>query len=54
MSNALAIAAVTAVLKDLLENGLVSDSITTSVGDVIVTALPPDRISVGTDERPIR
>ncbi len=51
MSNALAIAAVTAVLKDLLENGLVSDSITTSVGDVIVTALPPDRISVGTDER---
>lgn len=51
MSNALAIAAVTAVLKDLLENGLVNDSITTSVGDVIVTALPPDRISVGTDER---
>lgn len=51
MSNALAIAAVTAVLKDLLENGLVSDSIATSVGDVIVTALPPDRISVGTDER---
>lgn len=51
MSNALAIAAVTAVLKDLLENGLVSDSIATSVGDVIVTALPPDRISVGADER---
>jgi hypothetical protein len=51
MSNALSIAAVTAVLKDLLENGLVRDSITTSVGDVIVTALPPDRISVGTDER---
>ena len=50
MSNALAIAAVTAVLKDLLENGLVSDSITTSVGDVIVSALPPDRISVETDE----
>lgn len=51
MSNALAIAAVTAVLKDLLENGLVKDSITTSVGDVAVTALPPDRISIGTDER---
>lgn len=51
MSNALAIAAVTAVLKDLLENGLVSDSITTSVGDVMVTALPPDRISIGADER---
>jgi len=51
MSNALAIAAVTAVLKDLIENGLVSDSIATSVGDVVVTALPPDRISIGTDER---
>lgn len=51
MTNALGIVAVTAVLKDLLENGLVSDSITTSVGDVIVTALPPDRISIGNDER---
>ncbi|MBR8837312.1 MAG: DUF4255 domain-containing protein [Stigonema ocellatum SAG 48.90 = DSM 106950] len=51
MSNALSIAAVTGVIKYLLENGLVSDAIATSVGDVIVTALPPDRISVGTDER---
>ncbi|BAY64188.1 hypothetical protein NIES22_42830 [Calothrix brevissima NIES-22] len=51
MSNALSIAAVTAVLKDVLENGLVSDSITASVGDVTVTALPPDLITVGTDER---
>jgi hypothetical protein len=51
MSNALSIVAVTAVLKDLLENGLVSDSITASVGDVLVTALPPDVIKVGTDER---
>ncbi len=47
----LSIAAVTAVLKVLLENGLVSDPITASVGDVIVTALPPDRISVEADER---
>ncbi len=52
MSNALSIAAVTAVIKDLLENGLVSDAIAISIGDVIVTALPPDRISVGGDERP--
>jgi hypothetical protein len=52
MSNALSIAAVTAIVKDLLENGLVDDAITTTVGDVIVTALPPDRISVGGDERP--
>ncbi|BAY50572.1 hypothetical protein SAMD00079811_82010 (plasmid) [Scytonema sp. HK-05] len=51
MTNPLAIAAVTAVFKDLLENRLVSDLITTSVGDVSVTALPPDRISIGTDER---
>ncbi|MBW4615578.1 MAG: DUF4255 domain-containing protein [Desmonostoc vinosum HA7617-LM4] len=51
MSNALSIAAVTAVLKVLLENGLVSDPITASVGDVVVTALPPDRISVEADER---
>lgn len=51
MSNALTIAAVTAVLKDLLENSLVSDLIATSMGDVTVTALPPDRISVGADER---
>jgi hypothetical protein len=51
MSNALSIVAVTAVLKDLLQNGLVSDSITASVGDVLVTAIPPDLIKVGTDER---
>ncbi|MDZ8259798.1 DUF4255 domain-containing protein [Nostoc sp. ChiQUE01b] len=51
MSNMLSIAAVTAVLKVLLENGLVSDPIAASVGDVIVTALPPDRISVEADER---
>ena len=52
MSNAFSIAAVTAVLKDLIENGLVKDAIATSVGDVVVTALPPDRITQGTDERP--
>lgn len=52
MNNALAIAAVTAVLKDILENALANDAIATSVGDTVVTALPPDRISVGNDERP--
>lgn len=51
MSHTLSLVTVTAVLKDLLENGLVNDSIAASIGDVIVTALPPDRISVGTDER---
>lgn len=51
MSNALSIATVTAVIKNLLENGLVGDAIAASVGDVLVTALPPDRIQVGNDER---
>ncbi|RUS92876.1 hypothetical protein DSM106972_098010 [Dulcicalothrix desertica PCC 7102] len=51
MSNALSIAIVTAVIKNLLENGLVSDAIAASVGDVLVTALPPDKIQVGSDER---
>ncbi len=40
MSNALGIAAVTAVLRDLLNNGLVD----ASVGDVTVSAQAPDRI----------
>jgi hypothetical protein len=52
MSNILTIAAVTAVIKDLIENGLVSDAIVSSIGDVTVTALPPDRIAVEADERP--
>ena len=51
MSNALSIAAVTAVIKNLLENGLVGDAIVASVGDVLVSALPPDKIEVGKDER---
>jgi hypothetical protein len=51
MSSALAIASVTAILKNLLGNALVQQSATTSIGDVIITALPPDRISTGTDER---
>ena len=40
MSNALSIAAVSAVLRDLINNGLVD----ASVGDVTVTAQAPDRI----------
>ena len=53
MSNALAIAGVTAVLKDLLNNGVIDHELTTKVGHpVTVTALPPDRIKVGDDELP--
>ncbi|HIK04452.1 MAG TPA: DUF4255 domain-containing protein [Trichormus sp. M33_DOE_039] len=43
MANALVIAAVTAVLKDLLNNGLIDAQLS---NDVTVTALPPDRIPV--------
>jgi hypothetical protein len=51
MSNALALAAVTAVLKDLLNNGIIDHDLSTQVaGAVTVTALPPDRIKVGDDE----
>jgi Pvc16 N-terminal domain len=51
MSSALAIAAVTAVMKNLIENRLIQKSIATSVGDVSVTALAPDRVPIGADER---
>jgi Pvc16 N-terminal domain len=44
MSNALAIASVSFVLVDLLNNGLIDRDLSSSVGDVIVTALPPDKV----------
>src|SRR5688572_2387227 len=44
MSNALAIASVTAILKDLLNNGLIDHNVSASLGNVIVSALSPDRI----------
>ncbi|HEX5506520.1 MAG TPA: DUF4255 domain-containing protein [Thermomicrobiales bacterium] len=45
MSNALAVAAVTAVLKDLLDNGLIDRNISAALGGpVTVSALPPDRV----------
>src|SRR4029450_8270342 len=46
MSNALAIAAVTAVLKDLLNNGVIDHQLSGVVGEVTVSALPPDRVLV--------
>ena len=46
MSNALAIAAVTAALKDLVGNGLLGLDLS-SIGSVTVSALPPDRIATG-------
>jgi hypothetical protein len=51
MSNALAIASVTAVLKDLLDNAVIDHSLSTVVGDrVTITTLPPDRIRAGGNE----
>ena len=44
MSNALAIASVSFVLVDLLNNGLIDRNISSSIGDVIVTAWPPDKV----------
>lgn len=44
MSNALAIASVSFVLVDLLSNGLIEHDLSASIGDVIVTALPPDKV----------
>lgn len=52
MSSGLAIAAVTAVLKNLLENSFAQNAAVSSFGGVMVTALPLDRIAVGTEERP--
>ena len=47
----LSVASVTAVLKSLLDNMLVRQLAQVSLGDVMVTALSPDRIQVGAEER---
>ncbi|MBL8308498.1 MAG: DUF4255 domain-containing protein [Rubrivivax sp.] len=47
MSNALAIAGVTAVLRDLLDSGVVDHQLTDTLGaGVTVSALPPDQIAI--------
>jgi hypothetical protein len=51
MSSANAIAAVTFVLRHLLDNRLIRQSVSASIGEVTVSALPPDRIAAGADER---
>jgi Pvc16 N-terminal domain/IPT/TIG domain len=53
MSNSLAIAAVSAVLRDLLNQALIDQGVSATIGNpVTVTALPPDRITVGETEQP--
>jgi uncharacterized protein DUF4255 len=51
MSNALAIAAVTAVLKDLLNNGLINHDVAASVGVVNVSTKAPDQALNGGAEQ---
>ena len=50
MSGPLAFATVTAVLKDLLNDGLINSDLSAILGTVKVSALPPDRIATGADE----
>jgi hypothetical protein len=50
MSSPLAIAAVTAVLKDLLNDGLINNDLS-RVGSFSVTATPPDRVTTGETEQ---
>jgi hypothetical protein len=50
MTSALGIATVTAVLKDLLNDGLANSDLSAAVGSVTVSALPPDRIGTGDNE----
>ncbi len=49
MSSALAIAAVTASIKDLLNDGLIDHDLS-SIGSFSITAQPPDRVTTGTTE----
>ncbi|RAQ97510.1 DUF4255 domain-containing protein [Thermogemmatispora tikiterensis] len=52
MRSAWSMAAVTFILKRLLENTLIEQAGPAGLGEVLVTALPPDRIALGTEERP--
>ncbi|HKP03807.1 MAG TPA: DUF4255 domain-containing protein [Chthoniobacterales bacterium] len=52
MSNALAIAGVSAVLRDLLNNGLIDHQVSSSVGGpVTVSVLSPDRVKLDGQEK---
>jgi hypothetical protein len=46
-----AIATITALLKRLLDNEIIRQFTHASIGNVLITALPPDRISLGTEEQ---
>jgi len=46
----LRIGAITAVLRDVLANGLIRYSAMTGIGDVNITVLSPERVAIGADE----
>jgi hypothetical protein len=52
VSSALGLASVTVVLADLLRNGIIDHDVPATVGDVKVSALPPDRVlpATGTED----
>ena len=53
MSNALALAAVSAVLKDLLDNAMNDHEATTAVGSPVkVSVRPPDRVKLADGDPP--
>jgi Pvc16 N-terminal domain len=53
VSSALAVAAVTAVLRDLLNNGVIANDLASVAGSPVkVSARPPDLITVGAGEEP--
>lgn len=53
MSNALAIAGVTAVIKDLLDSGMIDEAITDILGaGVTVTSMAPDTVSLDNNDSP--
>jgi len=52
MSTPLAIAAVTAVLKDVLHTSMTAVDISSIIGDVKVSAKPPDKLIPPTDDEP--
>jgi hypothetical protein len=55
MGGSLVLASITAVLKNQLENGMVDRGITSAIGrDMAISALPPDRIEEGTEERKVQ
>src|SRR5262249_35690352 len=52
MSSALAIAGVTAVIKDLLDNGLIDQVIPVIGAQFKTSAVPPTTIQLGSDQSP--